>query len=79
MGRNGSRYGTSGPNGRFSLTAVPPGDFRVYAWEAITLYSWQDPEVMRRDGSKGVDVHLDDGSTATVNVTSIPPPATPGK
>jgi hypothetical protein len=79
MGRNGSRHATSGPDGRFRLTAVPPGDFRVYAWEAITLYSWQDPEVMRRDGSKGMDVHLDDGSTATVNVTSIPPPATPGK
>jgi len=79
MGRNGSRYGTSGPDGRFSLTAVPPGDFRVYAWEAITLYSWQDPEVMRRDGSKGVDVHVDDGSSVTVNVTSIPPPVTPGK
>jgi Carboxypeptidase regulatory-like domain len=75
----GSKYATSGPDGRFRITALPPGDFRVFAWEAITLYSWQNPDVMQRDWSKGVDVHLDDGSTATVNVTSIPPPITPGK
>ena len=79
MGRSGSFHATSGTDGRFRISAVPPGDFRVYAWEAIALYSWQDPEVMRRDGSKGVDVHLDDGGTTAVNVTSIPPPNTPGK
>jgi len=78
MSNRGSRYATSGPAGRFRITAVPPGDFRVYAWEAIPLYSWQDPEVMRRDGSKGVDVHLEDGGNVTVNVTAIPP-ATFGK
>lgn len=79
MSNRGSFHGTSGPDGRFRITAVPPGDFRLYAWEAIPLYSWQDPEVMRRDGAKGVAVHLDDGSTATVNLTSLPPPTTPGK
>jgi hypothetical protein len=71
----GSYYATSGPDGRFKITAIPPGDFRLYAWEAIALYTWQDPEVMRRDYTRGVDVHLDDGGNATMNLTSIPPPA----
>jgi hypothetical protein len=71
----GSRYATSGPDGRFRITAVPPGDFLVYAWEGMAPYSWQDPEVLRRESSKGVGVHLDDGSNITVNVTSIPAPA----
>jgi len=79
MSNRGTRYATSGPDGRFRITAVPPGDFKVYAWEAIPLYSWQNPEVMGRDWAKGVDVHLDDGGNATVNVTSIPPTTTPGK
>jgi hypothetical protein len=74
MSNHGSRYATSGPDGRFRITAVPPGDFRVYAWEAIPLYSWQDPEVMRRDWSKGVEVHLEDGGNAAANLTSIPQP-----
>jgi len=73
-GPKGSRHTTSGPDGQFRITEVPPGDFRVYAWEAIKLYSWQDPEVMRRDGAKGIAIHLDEGSNVTVNPTSIPPP-----
>jgi hypothetical protein len=73
-GPQGSRFATSGPDGRFRITQVPPGDFNVYAWESIKLYSWQDPEVMRRDGAKGIPVHVADGSTVTVNPTSIPAP-----
>jgi hypothetical protein len=73
-GPKGSFHTTSGPDGRFRITNVPPGDFGVYAWEAIKLYSWQDPEVMRRDGPKAIWVHLDEGSNVTVNPTSIPSP-----
>jgi hypothetical protein len=75
----GSYWATSSPDGRFKITAVPPGDFRLYAWEAIALYTWQDPEVMRRDYTRGIEVHLDDGGNATVNLTSIPPPVIPGR
>jgi hypothetical protein len=75
----GSRYATSGPDGRFRITAVPPGDFRVYAWEAIPRFSWQNPQVMQRDFVKGIPVHLDDGSNVTVNPTALPPPASTGQ
>jgi hypothetical protein len=44
----------------------------VYAWEAIKLYAWQDPEVMRRDGTKGIPAHIEDGGAMTVNPTLIP-------
>jgi hypothetical protein len=79
LSARGSYYATSGPDGRFRITGVPPGDFRLFAWEAIKLYSWQDPDIMRRDASKSIAVHLDDGGTASVNLTSIPPPVVPGK
>jgi hypothetical protein len=72
IGPKGSRYATTGPDGRFRITEAPPGDYRVYAWEAIKLYSWQDPEVMRRDGGKGISVRVEDGAAVTVSPTLIP-------
>jgi hypothetical protein len=73
-GSKGSFHTTTSPDGSFRIAEVPPGDYRVFAWEAIKLYSWQDPEVMRRDGPKGIPVHLDEGSNVTVNPTSIRAP-----
>jgi hypothetical protein len=62
-------------DGQFRITEVPPGDFRVYALgsnQALLvagILRW-----MRRDGAKGIAIHLDEGRNVTVNPTSIPAP-----
>ena len=78
IGIRGSRYARSGPDGRFQITNIPPGDYTVYAWEAIPLYTWQDPAVMRRAAGRGTRVHVDDEGSASVSVIALPAEG-PGK
>jgi carboxypeptidase family protein len=72
IGARGSYYARSGPDGRFQITNIPPGDFTVYAWESIPIYTWQDPAVMQRAAGRGTRVHLDDGSSVTVSILALP-------
>jgi hypothetical protein len=34
-------------SGRFSLTSIAPGDYTLYAWDAIELYQWFDMDFVR--------------------------------
>jgi hypothetical protein len=38
---------TTDGNGRFRITNAAPGDYRLYAWEAIELYRWYDMDFVR--------------------------------
>jgi hypothetical protein len=71
-GPRGSFYATSARDGQFQIPSVPPGDFTVYAWEAIPLFTWQDPAVLQRAAGRGARVHLDDGSNVSVSVIALP-------
>jgi hypothetical protein len=38
----------SSEGGHFEMHGIPPGDYKLFAWEAIEAFSWFDPEVIRR-------------------------------
>jgi hypothetical protein len=48
----------SDATGRFLLRSVPPGDYRLFGWEALESYSYFDQEFLRRVESHGVPVHV---------------------
>ena len=59
-------------NGRFALRDLAPGDYHLYAWEAIDPYSWFDPEVTKRYEQAALPVHLAESARQTLNPQLIP-------
>jgi hypothetical protein len=59
-------------NGRFTFASVAPGDYKVFAWEAIDQNSWFDPDVLRQFEQKGTPVKLVESSRESVDLKLIP-------
>jgi hypothetical protein len=63
---------TSDANGRFLFRSIPPGDYRVFAWEALDSYAYFDPDLLRQAEPQGVPVRTAEAATNTVTVRTIP-------
>jgi len=66
------RSATADRDGKVSFDGIPPGDYKLFAWESVEDNSWFDPEVIRRFDSKGKSVHVGVSSKQTVQVRVIP-------
>lgn len=60
------------PNGRFSLSGIPPGEYKLFAFEYVELNTFQDPEFIRGCEELGKLVRIDDGSRLTAKLELIP-------
>jgi hypothetical protein len=54
-------------NGHFKIENVPPGDYKVYAWDDQTKVEYANPDWMQRNG-KAVAVSVGPGQTAQVTL-----------
>jgi len=66
------RTAASDASGRFALRGIPPGDYRVFGWEALESYAYFDPDLVRRFESQGVPVRISESETNNVTVRTIP-------
>jgi len=62
----------SDANGLFSLRSIAPGDYHLFAWEALDPYAFFDPEVMKQFESKGKPIHIAESAKENVDVPVIP-------
>ena len=62
---------TSDVAGNYQIPRVPPGDYKIFAWEDIDDGAWMDPEVLRKDESRGKSIRVGTGRGEAVNVTVI--------
>ena len=60
-------------DGKFQLQNVPPGEYKIYAWENIEAFDWQEPKIMRAYESRGTAVHIEEGRKTTIDLMAIPP------
>jgi len=65
------RNGATDPSGNFRIINVPPGDYRVFAWEDVEDGAWMDPEFLRRDEGRGKSIRVAAGRGDSVSVTVI--------
>ena len=63
-----SRNTRTDANGHFKIDNVPPGEYKVYAWDDNTNVEYANPEWMRQN-AKGSDVSVSPGQTAQVKLT----------
>jgi hypothetical protein len=59
-------------NGAFRFGSVPPGDYRVFAWDALDSYAYFDQDLLRRLESQSVPVHISDSTKTNVTVRTTP-------
>lgn len=65
------RNAASDSSGSFRLNNVPPGDYRIFAWEEVEDSAWTDSEFLRPQESRGKSVRIGAGRAESVNVTVI--------
>ena len=69
--RVNEKTSSSDSSGRFEFTNVPPGNYKLFAFESIERGAWQDPERMRSFESRGVASRLDEGGKLSLDVPLI--------
>jgi hypothetical protein len=57
--------------GHFSMKAVPPGSYKLFAWATIQLGGYQDAEFMKKYESRGSLVTVVDGTKLTADISLI--------
>jgi protocatechuate 3,4-dioxygenase beta subunit len=60
-------------NGAYSLTGIPPGEYKLYAWEDVDPGAWMDPDFLKPVEDKGETVTVREGEQKTVPLKVIPP------
>jgi hypothetical protein len=63
---------TTDQNGHFLLQGLPPGDYKVFAWEKVEPGAYASPEFLQSYENQGESVHITEGSRQSVQVDLVP-------
>jgi hypothetical protein len=66
------RTATTDQSGRFTMRNIAPGDYKLFAWEALDNFGYFDPDVIRRSESLGKAVRVAESSKLSVDGKLIP-------
>ena len=61
----------TGPDGNFTIKSLPPGEYRILAWEEVDYGLGSDPEFRPHFDSRSVVVKLSEGSHETSDVALL--------
>jgi hypothetical protein len=61
----------SGAEGKVSFANVPPGDYKIFAWEEVKQGAWQDALYMEKFEEKGRLVHVEKAGASNENIAVI--------
>jgi hypothetical protein len=61
-------------SGRFTMPNIPPGEYKLFSWEAIDNAAYFDPEVLKQYDQQGKALQVTEGSNPNVEVKLIPAP-----
>ena len=65
------RMTTTDQNGQFTLQGIPPGEYRLFAWEDVEPGSYMDPEFLKPHESKAQKITIKANSQQQVSVAQI--------
>jgi hypothetical protein len=70
-GKGAPRSMISGPRGAFHLTGVPPGEYKLMAWDDVGRDDLENPDFIKRFDSRGSPVKLSASGSATVSIKVV--------
>jgi hypothetical protein len=59
--------------GKFHVEGLPPGDYKVFAWEEVETGAWQNPYFIQQFEDRGRPVRINEGGTSNIELRAIPP------
>jgi hypothetical protein len=62
---------TSGADGRFNFTGLPPGEFKLFAWQSMNGEAYRNPTFLAPFEERGVGVSIFAGGQLTTEVPVI--------
>lgn len=65
------RTATTGGDGTFRIKGVPPGDYKLLAWEDFSTELAQDTELLKQFESSAVKVVVREGSSEQAEITPV--------
>ncbi len=77
--RDLNRIATTDQNGHFSLTGIPPGEYKLYAWEDIEPGAYLNPEFLKPHEGKATKLSLKNKGQEQVTLVQIPAEASEQK
>jgi hypothetical protein len=60
-------------SGRFQFQRIPPGEYKLLAWEDVEENFWQDPDFIRKYDDRGRSVRIDAGTKENFEIRANPP------
>ena len=64
---------TTDQYGRFTLRGIPPGEYKLFAWEEIERGAQRDPKFLKPHEGRGQEVRLREGEQSAVELKLIRP------
>jgi len=66
------RTATTDQNGRFTIRTIVPGEYKVFAWEDLEPFAYNDPDFLRKYEERGTPVAVSEISKSTIETRIIP-------
>lgn len=66
------RIVSSDQNGQFTMRGIPPGEYKLFAWEEVELGAYQDASFLRSYEEWGEPARLQEGTQLSVQLQLIP-------
>jgi sarcosine oxidase gamma subunit len=63
---------TSDQNGHFTIRSIVPGDYKLFAWEDLEPFAYNDPDILRKYEEKGTLVKVSESSKLNIEAKVIP-------
>ena len=63
---------TTDQNGQFTFNNVPPGRYKLFAWEDIPAGAYQYPDFIRRYEDRGLSITVNGNGAVTADTRLIP-------
>ncbi len=71
MRRDLNKKVTSDASGNFTFSGLPPGDYKVYAWEEVETNAWMDREFRQPFENQAAAAKVDQSATPNIMVLLI--------
>jgi hypothetical protein len=69
--RDMNKLVTTDASGNFTLHGLPPGDYKVFAWEEVETNAWMDRDYRQPFESQSASVRVEESATPSVTLRLI--------